>query len=57
MSLHDDENVVEKEVSSPSSDVHDNFVKDINDVPKDPKHTFLALPLPFPQRMSKAKLD
>ena len=51
MSLHDDENVVEKEVSSPSSDVHDNFVKDINDVPKDPKHTSLTPytpPIPFP---------
>jgi len=56
-----DGNVVEKEMSSHSNDVHDDdVVKDTEEVPKDSKHTSskpYTLPLPFPQRMAKAKLD
>ena len=58
--LCDDENVIKKEVSSPSNDVHDDVVKDTNEIPKDLKHTSAkpySPPLPFPQRMAKGKLD
>ena len=61
-SLHDkyDDNV-EKKVSIPSNDLHsDDVMNDANVVPKDAKQTFLkpyTLPLPFPQRMAKARLD
>ena len=34
MGLHDNENFVENEVSSPSRDVYDDVVKDTNAVPK-----------------------
>jgi len=37
VSLHADENVVKKEASSPSRDVHNDLVKDTNEVLKDPK--------------------
>ena len=60
MSLHDDENVDEKKASSPSRDVHDVALKDINKDPKNPKHTSpipYTPPLPFPQRVAKVKLD
>ena len=36
VNLHD-ENVVEKEVSSPFNDVHDDVVNDANEFPKDAK--------------------
>ena len=58
MNLHDDENAIEKEVSIPSNDVHDDAMKDTNENSKDPKHISLkpyTPPLSFPQRMTKAK--
>jgi len=51
MSLHDHENVVKKEASGPSKDIHDDVVKDANKVPKDSKCTSLipyTSPMPFP---------
>ena len=61
-SLNHDKNVaVEKEVSSPSDDIHgDDAVKDTNEVLKDPKHTSpkpYTLLLLFSHRMAKAKLN
>ena len=59
VSLHD-ENAIDKEVHSPSSDVHNDVVTDTNEAPNDPEHTSpiaYTLPLPFSQRMAKAKLD
>jgi len=51
MNLHN-ENVVEKEVSSPFNDVHDDdVVNDANEVPKDPKQSYprcFTLSLLFP---------
>ena len=55
VSLHDDENIV-----SPSNDIHDDIVKDTNEIPRDHKHTCqisYTPPLYFPQRMAKAKLN
>jgi len=51
---------IEKELSTPSNGVIDDAVHKSNEVPKDPKITSAkpyTLPLPFPQRMAKAKLD
>ena len=50
VNLHDENDILKKEVFSPSNDVHDTVVKDTNEVPMDPKHTFLkpyTQPLPF----------
>jgi len=63
--LHDkyDDNgeIIEKEVPIPPTDLHkDDVVKDANVVRKDSKQTSLkpyTSPLPFPQRMAKAKLN
>jgi len=50
----------EREMSSLSKEVIDNVVHKSDEVPKDPKtispHPYTP-PLPFPQRMAKAKLD
>ena len=51
------DDVVEKEVFSPSNDVNDDVVSDVNEVPKDPKQTSQDMRLPFPQRIAKAKRD
>jgi len=62
-SLHDkNEQVenVEKEVSTCSKEVIDNIVHKSDKVPKDPQITspkHYNPPLPFPQRMTTAKLD
>ena len=51
---------IEKEVFKPSNDVIDDVVHKYDEVPKDPKITSskpYTPPLPFPQRMAKAKLD
>ena len=56
--LHDDS--VDKEVSTLSNDVIVDDVHNSNEVPRDSKYTFqkpYTPPLPFPQRMAKAKLD
>ena len=60
VSLHDNENVVEKDVSSPTRDMHGEVVNDTNEIPKDCEHTSptpYSPPLPFPQRMVKTKID
>jgi len=59
---HDDNvEIVEEEVFISSNDLHkDDVVKDADVVPKDSKQTSpkpYTPPLPFPQRMAKAKLD
>jgi len=62
-SLHDENEHVEnikKEVPTPFNDVIDDVVYKSNEVPKDPKITSpkpYTPPLPFPQRIAKAKLD
>jgi len=62
-SLHDkNEHVenVEKEVSTPSKGVIDDVVHKSDEVPKDHKITSpkpCIPPLPFPQKITKAKLD
>ena len=62
-SLHDkNEHVenIEKEMSPPSKEVIDDVVHKSDGVPKDSKITSpkpYTPPLPFPQRMAKAKLD
>ena len=51
---------LEKEMSPPSKEVIDDVVHKSDEVPKDPKTISLkpyTPPLPFPQRMVKAKLD
>ena len=51
---------VEKEISSPSKEVIADVAYKPDEVPKDPKITPpkpYTPPLPFPQRMAKAKLD
>ena len=59
--MHDD-NVkdIEKEVFVPSKDVIDKAMSNSHEVLKDPKYKSpkpYTLPLPFPQRMAKAKVD
>ena len=57
---YDENDVVENEVSSPSNDVNDDVASDANEVPKGPTQTFptpCTLPLLFPQRMAKVRLD
>ena len=53
--------IVKKKVPLPSTDFHkDDVVKDANVVPRYSKQTSPKLytpPLPFPQRIAKAKLD
>jgi len=62
-SLHDKNKHVQnddKEVSSPSKEVIDDVVDKPEEVLKDPKITSpksYTSPLPFPQKMAKAKLD
>jgi len=56
---NEDAEKVEKEISTPSKKTNDATHKP-DEVPKDPKTISLKryiLPLPFPQRMTKAKLD
>jgi len=52
---------IKNELSNPSKDVNnDNAMPNSNEVPKDPKYTSLipyTPTLPFPQRMTKAKLN
>ena len=58
--MHDKNEIVEKEVSTPSNDVINNVVHKFDEIPKDPNITPpkpYTLPLPFPQRMAKEKLD
>jgi len=62
-SLHDENEHVDnlkKEMSFPSQEVIDDVVHKPDVVPKDPKiispKPYIP-PLPFPQRMAKAKLD
>ena len=52
--------VVEKQVYSPSCDMHGDVMNNANEVPKNAKQSFPKTFMPlllFPQRMAKAKVD
>ena len=47
-------------MSTPAEEVNDDDVPNYNELPKDPKYTSpkpYTPPLPFPQRMTKAKIN